>query len=109
MDVEEWINSKPAMSTPVDESYELKQGVISDFRLVDTKFGTKLLIEIDFGTPGNPDKRAVFLSKTLAAQFRKLAGKSETWKGKKVQMIPMNMAVQGILRKKLFPQPTEVQ
>jgi len=105
MEIDEWLNKQNQMTPSIDDSFEGRTGVVKSFRLVDTKFGTKLLMEIDF----NGDTRAVFLSRSLAKQFEKSAGSSDKWAGTRVKIVPLMISVRSGVKKKLFPAPVKEQ
>ncbi len=101
--IEDWLNEKPKYEAQsIDESFKGKEGTIVDSKLIDTRYGVKLLIIIDF----DGEKRAVFLSKKFAKEFRNYINAPSTeWIGRKVKMVSLFVQTKDGMREKLFPTP----
>ena len=101
--IDDWLNQQPSYDVPiVDETFENKEGIIDEAKIIDTRYGAKLLVTINFGL----EKRVVFLGKKFAKEFRKYINCPSTkWVGKKVKMVAMLVPTKDGMKKKLFPQP----
>ena len=103
MNIKDWLDQESNYKNKVvDDEFENKEGIIDNAQIIDTRYGAKLLITINFGL----EKRVVFLGKKFAREFRKYINcPPEEWIGKRVKMVAMLVPTKDGVRKKLFPQP----
>jgi len=78
--IDEWLGKRSDLLTPSDVG---REGVIISVDLKETKYGTKLLITIDFGT----EKKVFFAGKRFAQSLVANVGSSQKLVGNKIRVI----------------------
>jgi len=108
---EAWIKTQGNMHPSVDFADVGKVAQIVDTQFVDTKYGRRLRVDLQFD---DGEKKVIFLSKskarTLLDYFRQrdpALTKPELWVGKKVRIERVNVMVGGQMKETLIILPAE--
>lgn len=96
--IDNWIKSERENYNPLNLDDVGREGVVVDMDLVDTKYGSKLVIVIDFGD----ETKICFLSRTYAKSF--LKGRDVKGSiGQKVKIVNFMVQTPTGVKEKAFP------
>ena len=102
MEISEWLKPSENMKEFITIADNGKEGEITKVRLGNTKFGTKMFIDIKFQ---DGVEKTLVLGKSLAVKLVELLGKdTEAWTGKKgkITNIMMNVPKIGLKERPMF-------
>ena len=101
MEIEEWLKPSENMREFITVEDNGKSGEIIGVRLGDTKYGTKMFIDIKF----DDKEKTLVLGKSLARKLKDLLGDDvKAWIGRKgtIQNIMMNVPKIGLKERPMF-------